>query len=473
MNPQQIWQAALGELELLLSKANFTTWFKNTAISAVEEERVTVSVPNGFTKAWLEKKYHQTILKAIRNATSLKIKEIIYKIETPSQQQINLSNSQSFKKEEIQVIEKIEITTPLASEITAPTPILNGQNIANEGFTLNPKYAFNTFIVGKNNELAHAAALAVAKKPGMAYNPLFIYGGVGLGKTHLLQAIGHKVLESNPGARIIYVSCEKYTNDFIEAVRGGHTADFNKTYRQADMLLIDDMQFISGKERTQEDFFHTFNELHQRNKQVVISSDRPPKAIIGLEHRLVSRFEWGMIVDIQSPDLETKMAIIESKTKEKNFALSPEAISYLASVIINNIRELEGALNRIIAHSQLQNRQLSLEEIKQITSSITVNSQRKSITPKHVISVVAEYFDISIEDIAGACRKKNLAEPRQIIMYILREEMKASYPTIGAELGGRDHTTAIHAYEKIARNLKTDDKLRQDINTIKQKLLNS
>ncbi|MFA5029818.1 MAG: chromosomal replication initiator protein DnaA [Patescibacteria group bacterium] len=461
MIPQQLWQAALGELELLLSKANFTTWFKNTGISSVEENKAVISVPNSFTKEWLEKKYHQTILKALKNVTDNKIKEVVYKIEAVAQQPS--FNSASLLNKNITP----DNTPP---EATKESYFSDKIPETTNNFILNPRYTFATFIVGKNNELAHAASLAVAKNPGHAYNPLFIYGGVGLGKTHLLQAIGHKILNDNPKTKVLYVSCEKFANDFINAIQNGKAEEFKQKYRSIDLLLIDDIQFISGKEQTQEAFFHTFNELHQQNKQVVISSDRPPKAIATLEHRLVSRFEWGMIADISSPDLETKMAIIEAKAKEKNYSLEPAATNYLASVIHNNVRELEGALNRIIAHSQLQNKKLTLEEIKQITDSITTNSQKKSMTPKYIINTVAEYFDIEIADILSPCRKKSLTEPRQIIMYLMREEMKASYPTIGQELGGRDHTTVIHAYEKIVKNLKTDDKLRQDINVLKQKL---
>ena len=465
MNPQQLWQSALGELELSLSKANFTTWFKNTGISSLEGEKVVISVPNGFTKEWLEKKYHTNILKALRSVSDNKIKFIEYKIEAVNQQK-PLNNQLLAIKEDID----ININQNNDNQNNQTSSLNTNNNLKTGGTILNTKYVFSNFIVGKNNELAHAAALAVAKNPGQSYNPLFIYGGVGLGKTHLLQAIGHKILENYPKSRIIYVSCEQYTNDFINALRTNKTLEFNKKYRQTDILLIDDIQFISGKERTQEDFFHTFNELHQNNKQVVISSDRPPKAIAALEHRLVSRFEWGMIADVSTPDLETKIAIIETKLKEKNFNLSYEIIEYLASVIHNNIRELEGAINKITVHSQLRNKILGLDEIKQIISSIVTDSQKKPLTPKYVINTVAEYFDIEIDDIIGPCRKKNLAEPRQIIMYLMREEMKSSYPTIGHELGGRDHTTVIHAYDKIIRNLKTDDKLRQDINVKKQKL---
>lgn len=464
MNPQQLWQSALGELELSLSKANFTTWFKNTGISSLEGEKVVISVPNGFTKEWLEKKYHTNILKALRSVSDNKIKLIEYKIEAINQQK-------SLNIPPIEEKNDLETNTQFNTDLNKQVDSINTNiNLKTGGFSLNPKYVFSNFIVGKNNELAHAAALAVSKNPGKSYNPLFIYGGVGLGKTHLLQAIGHKILENDPKLRVIYVSCEKFTNDYITAIRSGRADDFTKKYRSADVLLIDDIQFISGKEQTQEAFFHTFNELHQNNKQVVISSDRPPKAISNLEHRLVSRFEWGVIADVSIPNLETKIAIIETKLKEKNFNLSHEIIEYLASVIHNNIRELEGAINKITAHSQLRNKVLDLEEIKQIISSIITDSQKKPLTPKYVINTVAEYFDIEIDDIIGPCRKKNLAEPRQIIMYLMREEMRASYPTIGHELGGRDHTTVIHAYDKIMRNLKTDDKLRQDINVLKQKL---
>ena len=478
MNLQQLWQAALGELELLLSKANFTTWFKNTSISSFDNEKITIAVPNGFTKTWFETKYHQAIIKALRNVTQGKIKEVVYKIETTMVAQ----NFISQKVEEVVVSQPTVAITPnmdiplssnnFTPSSSATSTTVNHPYSSGESTQLNPRYSFSHFIVGKNNELAHAAALAVAKNPGQAYNPLFIYGGVGLGKTHLMQAIAHKILENNPKANIVYVSCEKFTNDFIGSLQQGKTAEFHKKYRSADVLLVDDIQFMSGKEQTQEAFFHTFNELHQQNKQVVLTSDRPPKAIATLEHRLISRFEWGMIADISSPDLETKIAIIETKAREKNYNIKAEVSSYLATAIHNNIRELEGALNRIIAHIQLQNKELTLDEIKQITSSITTNANRQSLTPKHIITTVAQYFDIEIADITGSCRKKNLAGPRQIIMYIMREEMKASYPVIGQEIGGRDHTTAIHAYEKIVTNLKTDEKLRQDINTIKQRLVN-
>ncbi len=459
MTPQQLWQATLGELELLISKANFTTWFKNTSISSYEGEKIIISVPNAFTKEWLEKKYHQTIVKALRSVTENNVKEVVYKIEAIS---INKTNENE--------LPAINIESTVVNSINIPSPSTSSVNIGGEKTNLNPKYTFATFIVGKNNELAHAASLAVSKNIGCAYNPLFIYGGVGLGKTHLMQAIGHKILLENPQAKILYVSCEKFTNDYISAIQNNRASDFESKYRMVDLLLIDDIQFISGKERTQEAFFHTFNELHQNNKQVVISSDRPPKSIPAIEHRLVSRFEWGMTADISSPDLETKMAIIESKIKEKSFTLDTEIVRYLASVIHNNIRELEGTINKIMALSQLQNRSLGEDEIKNIVSSVVTNAQKKSLTPKSILNIVAEYYDIRIEDIISPCRKKSLTEPRQIIMYLMREELKFSFPNIGQEIGGRDHTTVMHACDKINRIMKDDDKIRQDLDILKQKI---
>ncbi|MFA6422484.1 MAG: chromosomal replication initiator protein DnaA [Candidatus Buchananbacteria bacterium] len=467
MTPQQLWQATLGELELLISKANFTTWFKNTSISSFDTDKIIISVPNAFTKEWLEKKYHQTIVKALKNVTENNVKEVVYKIEA-------ICNQKTATCDEI----KIEISNNFSNgESTDSAPATTSQphesympSYGEEKLNLNPKYTFAHFIVGKNNELAHAASLAVSKNLGTAYNPLFIYGGVGLGKTHLMQAIGHKVLSDNPKAKILYVSCEKFTNDYISAIQNNRASEFEAKYRMVDLLLIDDIQFISGKERTQEAFFHTFNELHQSNKQVVISSDRPPKSIPALEHRLVSRFEWGMIADVSVPDLETKIAIIEAKIKEKAFQLESEVVRHLASTIHNNIRELEGTINKIMALSQLQNRRLGLDEIKQIVSSVVTNAQKKSLTPKSIINIVAEYYDIKIEDIISPCRKKNLTEPRQIIMFLIREELKASFPNIGQELGGRDHTTVMHACDKVTRVMKENDKVRQDIDILKQKI---
>ncbi|HJV32594.1 MAG TPA: chromosomal replication initiator protein DnaA [Patescibacteria group bacterium] len=456
MTTHELWQAALGELELSLSKANYTTWFRNTFISAFEEGRIVVSVPNTFTKAWLEKKYHAAILKALQNvAKEGGVREVHYKVELkPSVPQ--------------------DIGTPIGSPSAAtPAVAAQAEEEATEGtkdFSLNPRYTFENFIVGKTNELAHAAALAVTEKPGR-YNPLFVYGGVGLGKTHLLQAIGHKMIEMNPRTKVLYVTCERFTNEFIHAVRNGRGKEFKDTYRSLDLLLIDDIQFITGKEGTQEEFFHTFNTLHQSNKQIVLSSDRPPKAIQGIEQRLVSRFEWGMMVDISAPDLETRVAILESKCKEKHYELSREILSYVASSVQSNVRELEGTLNKIIAYHQFKNIKPSMESIRELVSSInSAAGSKKNLTPKDLLDTVAGYYDIALPDLLGKCREKRLSFPRQIIMYLMREELNSSYPAIGKMIGGRDHTTAIHAYTKIQNDLQEDEKLRHDLNLIRQRL---
>ncbi|MFA6553636.1 MAG: chromosomal replication initiator protein DnaA [Patescibacteria group bacterium] len=452
MDKEQLWQAALGELELSISKANFTTWFKNTFISSYEEGKVAIGVPNTFTKTWLENKYHKEILKSLQNATGNQVREVTYKVESthrPGQ--------------------------PAAvPETRSHTPSETGQaKDDHNGFGLNARYTFENFIVGKSSELAHAACLAVAQRPGEVYNPLFVYGGAGLGKTHLLQAVAHEILKNSPKKKVVYVTCEKFTNEFIKAITQGNSESFKDHYRNADLLLVDDIQFLAGKEGTQEEFFHTFNALHQQNKQIVISSDRPPKAIPALENRLISRFEWGMIADIAQPDFETRVAILNAKCKIKNYPLSHDIITAIATSVQSNVRELEGALNRIMAYHQLNNTPPTVESVKNIITSLSRYQKRDgAITIKQIISVVAGFFEISSGDLLGASRKKELVVPRQISMFLMREEAKASYPAIGQELGGRDHTTAMHAYEKIKKALDEDEKIRQDILLIRQRLYN-
>ncbi len=457
MTTHELWQAALGELELTLSKGNYKAWFKNVFLSSFEEGRVVICVPNTFTKAWFEKRFHIHISKVIQNLTNNSVREVMYKVEIKPQQ-------------------AQDVHMPSEAEDNTTAAVENNQNseAVTEGsndFGLNPRYTFENFVVGKQNELSHAAAQAVAEKPGR-YNPLFIYGGVGLGKTHLLQAIGHKMLEKNSKTKVLYVTCERFTNEFIHAVRSGRGKEFKDTYRSVDLLLIDDIQFIATKEQTQEEFFHTFNSLHQANKQVVLTSDRPPKAIQGIEQRLVSRFEWGMMTDISSPDLETRVAILETKCKDKGLEISREILSYVASVVHSNVRELEGALNKIIAYHQFKNIKPSLETVRELVNNFSSNPGKKNLTPKHLVDTVASYYDIAVDDILGKCREKRLAFPRQIIMFLMREELRSSYPTIGKTIGGRDHTTAIHAYSKINADLQEDEKLRHDISLIKQRLYN-
>lgn len=460
MNNNEIWQAVLAELELSISKANFVTWFKNTGVISIQEGQVIVCVPNAFTKAWLEKKYHQPIIKSLERVTGKPVKKMEYKIE-------NIKNV--VEKNLVPPVENKENTTP-ATPPPQTEKSYSQLTPTSGGFSLNSKYTFDNFVVGKSSELAFAAAQAVVNRPGEAYNPLFVYGGVGLGKTHLLQAIGNQLLKARPNINIMYVSAEKFSNDFISSVKDGNARDFQNRYRLIDLLLIDDIQFIAGKDRTQESFFHTFNELHQQNKQIIITSDRPPKAIPALEDRLRSRFEWGMIADMGAPDFETRVAILQQKCAEKNFPLTEKLIQTVAATVQSNIRELEGALNKIIVFHQLKGAQPSPESIKNLLSSMESVSMRRSATPKQLIEVVGQFYNISGEDVLGKSREKKLSFPRQIIMFLLREELKMSYPSIGDELGGRDHTTAMHAHEKIAKELENDLKLKQEIELIKQRL---
>lgn len=451
MTNEQLWRAALGELELLITKANFTTWFKNTFIAEISDRQVVVGVPNGFTKAWLETKYHSAIQKALQNALQREVAAIVYRVETRQP-----TTSQSVPV----------ATAPLVGNTEAPIS-------AGTKTGLDARYVFDQFIVGKGNELANAAAHAVAEKPGQVYNPLFLYGGVGLGKTHLMQAIGNEILHRDPKKRVLYVSSEKFTNEFIQAVSRGSAEKFKNFYRGVDVLLIDDIQFLSGKEGTQEEFFHTFNALHQANKQIVVSSDRPPKSIPALEARLVSRFEWGMIADIAQPDLETRMAILEAKCREKSFTLAPDVLNYIANTVQSNVRELEGALNRIIAFYNLNKATPTLETVQGLIGSLSQTARRGGVTPKQVVVSVAEFYDVSVEDLVGASRKKELVEPRQIAMFVMREELHSSFPAIGHELGGRDHTTAMHACTKIGELVEKNEKIKQDIVLIKQRIYGS
>ncbi len=478
MTTSELWQAVLGELELTLSKANFTTWFKNTFIVSFDGGEITIGVPNLFTKAWLEKKYHKEIHGSLQQLTNSTVRHVHYRVETRQGAPMNIPERDAVP---------VTIHTPSPEPVTAQTSHSNTGTFAAYSapsvsmpvsapsqpfgeFSLNAKYTFNNFIVGKQNELAHAAAQAVTSQPGGVYNPLFIYGGVGLGKTHLLQAVGNEIIRGNPGAKVLYVTSERFTNDFINAVRSGQAKEFKNRYRTVDVLLIDDIQFITSKEQTQEEFFHTFNQLHQTNKQIVISSDRPPKAILGLENRLISRLECGMLADVGNPDFETRVAILDTKCREKCYPLAHEILHHVATLVQSNVRELEGALNKIIAFHQFKNIAPTIETVKPILSSFQPASSRKTITARQLIQTIAGYFDLHVDDLTGQSREKRYAFPRQIVMYLMREEMKSSYPSIGMELGGRDHTTAMHAYEKISGLVTEDEKLQHDLELIRQRL---
>lgn len=460
MNTHELWQAVLAELELKMSKAHFSTWFSKTFICEYRGGEVTIGVPNSISLSWLEKRYHKDVVNSIENVTNQPVRSLKYRIE------VKLVDPQPISFETRLAQQSAPQTNDLGFSTGDSNP-----NIPVGNIVINPQQTFANFVVGKQNELAHAAAQAVAAHPGGTYNPLFIYGGVGLGKTHLLHAIANEIRRKWPSARIMYVTCEHFTNDFIHSVRVGKGKEFKDRYRNVDLLLIDDIQFITGKEGTQEEFFHTFNALHQENKQIVISSDRPPRSIAGLEKRLQSRLEWGMLVDVGVPDLETRMAILQKKCLEKGASLDEPCIRYIAENILSNVRELEGALNKIIAVHDFRGQIPSLETIKPIVATFESENIKKSVTPRQVIGVVSEYFDISLEDVLGKSREKRLAFPRQIIMYLLRQEMGSSYPTIGEELGGRDHTTAMHAHNKIHSLVQNnEEKLIKDLELIRQRL---
>lgn len=463
MDKNQTWQAVLGEIELSLSKANFTTWFKNTFISEFEETYVTICVPNTFTKTWLEKKYHDAIKQALENVTSQKIKNIIYKVQTKKEE-----GGPSPSKKTPSSNSSTATKNPSGTKTKTPNTPPVSTNSSSNRFGLNPKYTFENFVVGRGNELAHAAAKAVTSNLGKAYNPLFIYGGVGLGKTHLLQAVGNEIAKDTN--KILYITSEKFTNHYVQAVHGGKAKEFKDYYRNVDLLLVDDVQFMAGKDGTQEEFFHTFNELQQSDKQIILTSDKPPKSIPALEKRLLSRFESGMVADVSQPDIETKIAILEEKAKEKNYNLEREILEFIANNIKNNIRELEGALNKIIAFHEFNNSTPSIKTTKNVLNDLLASLQTQTITAKHILEAVCKFYSINLKELKGKGRRKELVWPRQIAIYLMKKEVDASYPTIGYELGGRDHTTAMHAYNKIQEEIteKENEKIKQEIESIKQ-----
>jgi len=445
MNPKAIWQAVLGELEITLSKANFSTWFKNTFIYSVDENqnKVIIGVPSSFYIEWLKKKYNKEIYSALKKSLP-DIKSIEYK--TASQK------PKSIPEIEIPLKEKEKIVSGI-SEISS----------------LNPKYTFKNFVVGNSNKMAHAAALAVAENPGGSYNPLFIWGGVGLGKTHLLQAIGNEIIHKHQPKKILYASCEKFTNDFIRAVRGGKADKFKNDYRNIDALLVDDIHFLAGKEGTQEEFFHTFNALHQKNKQIIISSDRPPKAIPTLENRLKSRFEWGLTCDIQPPDYEMRKAILQNKAQEKRFELPDDVADFISRNVQQNIRELEGALNRFIAYLKFYEVNPSVDAAMTALGSL-ISVKNKSLSFEKIIETVAGFYNINIDELLGVKRNKEIVLPRQVAMYLIRQELQYSFPQIATKIGKKDHTTIMHGCEKIEKQIKTGNDIQKEITIIKEKL---
>jgi len=445
MNNEELWQAVLAQIQLNISQANFATWFKNTEILSQKEGKVSVLVPNSFAKEWLENKYNKNILKIIHDIDG-SIRDINYNIG------------------------KTKIKINKIPEIAEETDQLEFQTFkVDKDTNLNPKYTFDSFVVGPFNELPHAAAIAVSKKPGLVYNPLFIYGGTGLGKTHLLQAIGNEIGSSNKKKKVRYVSSEKFASGVVSAIKNRTMEEFKEKYRSVDVLIIDDIQFLAGKEKTQEEFFHVFNVLYENNKQIVLSSDRPPKAINSLAERLRSRFEGGMIADVSYPDIETRMAILKTKAQEKKIDFPDEIYQYIASSIPRNIRELEGALNRLIIHQKLSHQNIDMDVTKALFKSL-LNSPNQMVTPKKIIQTVVEFYDLKEKDLSTSSRKKEFVRPRQIAMYLLREELKSSFPFIGRKFNGKDHTTAIHSYKKVCKDLIDDKKLEEEIELIKERI---
>lgn len=448
MNNESLWQAVLAQIQLITSEANFGTWFKNTEIISNKKGVLTVSVSNSFVKDWLENKYQKPILKILHSLDE-KAKKVDFIVSKASLKTNN-------------IIFGLPNTEQLGFDVFQ----------RNKKTGLNERYIFDNFIVASFNELAHAAAQAVSENPGSIYNPLFIYGKVGLGKTHLLQAIGNRIMQDNAKKATRYVSAERFTSNVISSIRNGTIDQLKKDYKKIDVLIIDDIQFLAGKEKTQEEFFHIFNALYQKNRQIILSSDRSPKSIPALTERLRSRFEGGMIADISFPDLETRIAILKSKSQEKEVSFSEEVLSILATNIQNNIRELEGALNRVILHQKMGNKKITEKELKTILKEITYSPLRK-ITPKKIIKIVAEFYDLKEKDLLSSSRKKEIVRPRQIAMYILRTKLQNSYPFIANELGGKDHTTAIYACEKIKKEIEKNENLEKDLNIINMRLTNS
>lgn len=463
MTNDELWKAVLGQIELSLSKANFVTWFKNTTLLEVSQGRVLIGVPNGFAKEWLENKYNNHILKALRTLDP-SIQHMRCTIALPDATAPIRSIDAAIPRENPPFVRKKIIEKP---SFTANNVSLQ-QEVFHES-SLNSRYTFENYIVAENNELAHAACHAVSQNLGALYNPLFIYGGVGLGKTHLLQSIGNEVMKNTPEKRIKYITSERFTTELVDAIKNQKIDVFKEYYQQMDLLIIDDVQFLSGREKTQNEFFHIFNALYQINKQIVISSDRPPKAIGTLEERLRSRFEGGMITDISQPTLETRIAILSSKVSDRGVFIEEEALRYIAQNINQNVRELEGALNRVIAYCEFRKIPANLANTEKILDEL-LEKNRKSVSVESVFSTVCDYFSVSREDLVKKGRKKEISHPRQILMYLLREELSTPFSSIGDILGGRDHTTILHAYEKIQAQKESSYKIKEELSQIKERL---
>jgi chromosomal replication initiator protein len=449
MDAKQVWRAALGELQVSLSPANFETWLRDTYLVEVEDQRFRISVPNGFAKDWLESRYRPLISQTLARVVGYSVQvEFVVTAAGDAQAQASTVAAQAVRVE--------------------PTRMGAPEGSGGGATYLNPRYTFSNFIVGSANRLAHAASLSVAERPGHAYNPLFLYGGVGLGKTHLMHAIGNAVVAKFPRKRVVYATSEKFTNEFITSIQQGRIDEFRARYRRIDLLLIDDIQFIADKERTQEEFFHTFNTIHEDGKQIVLSSDRPPKAILTLEERLRSRFEWGLIADLTAPDLETRIAILRAKAEEQGTPITPDVMEFIARKVVSNIRELEGALNRIVAYASMGAMPVSIELAQAVLSNVLYNPKKRQVTPERIAQAVSEYYGVGMDQLRGQKREKSIVVPRQVAMFLMREETDVSLLRIGAELGGRDHSTVLHACGKINREMQVNDEMRREVAAVRE-----
>ena len=463
MDAKQVWRAALGELQVSLSPANFETWLRDTQLVDVDDQRFRIAVPNGFAKDWLETRYRSLISQTLARIVgySVQVEFAVQGTDGVPAGAAEFGESSA---------------TPGAGSNGSASPAVATQvrleptRVGGEGGTtnINPSYTFANFIVGSANRLAHAASLSVAERPGHAYNPLFLYGGVGLGKTHLMHAIGNQVIAKFPRKRVVYATSEKFTNEFITSIQQGKIDEFRSRYRRIDLLLIDDIQFIADKERTQEEFFHTFNAIHEDGKQIVLSSDRPPKAILTLEERLRSRFEWGLIADLTAPDLETRIAILRAKSEEGAVPITSDVIEFIARKVVSNIRELEGALNRIVAYASMGAMPISIELAQAVLSNVLYNPKKRQVTPERIAMAVADYYGVQMEALRGQKRDKAIVMPRQVAMFLMRAETDVSLLRIGAELGGRDHSTVLHACDKITRESAINDELRREIAAVRE-----
>ncbi len=469
MNNQvnEIWQLTLAELSKDLNKPSFETWFNLTKPVSLDNNCLVIEVPNDFTKEWFETRYRQKIASALKEVTT-DDHQVSFVIA--SEFQVNKGEPEDLTKQDL--AQSFDghgnMVNNIAFENSSKPD--HGKNRIISHF--NPRYTFNTFVVGVCNRLSHAASLAVAESPARAYNPLFIYGGVGLGKTHLLHAIGQYTLVNHGFNRVFYLSSERFTNEFINSIRDNKTLEFRNKYRYMDVLLIDDIQFLAGKEQTQEEFFHTFNALHDNNKQIIISSDRPPKEIPTLEDRLRSRFEWGLITDLQPPDLETRTAILKKKALSDGIDIPDQVIQYIAGKVITNIRELEGALIRLVAYASLFKSPITVELTETALQDI-ITTRQKNITIASIIRITAENFNLPVEDILSKKRTQDIALTRQVAMYLSRMLTDLSLPKIGEEFGGRDHTTVLHAFKKVDALISHDNDFKNRLELVKNNILDN